>query len=100
MRLTKNQISAITTTAKQHFGLACKVYLFGSRTDDNGRGGDIDLLIKSNDNDLLTLNNKLKFLVDLKLKIGDQKIDVVFDSYKSHNKNFLDSVRGKSVELC
>ena len=100
MRLTVNQIEAINQTAKKHFGTSAKVYLFGSRVDDDRKGGDIDLLIKSDGSTLLTFNNKIQFLVDLKSRIGDRKIDVVFDIKNNYNTNFLNTIKKQSVELC
>ena len=54
------------------------VYLFGSRTDDSKRGGDIDLFIETSDTSDLFMK-KIRFLAKLKRAIGDQKIDVVFN---------------------
>jgi predicted nucleotidyltransferase len=81
MRLTENEITAIKTVTKSVFGEEASAVLFGSRTEDSKKGGDIDLLIKytgtiSRD-DLYQL--KLKFLVQLKKIIGDQKIDILID---------------------
>ena len=100
MRLTESQIQLINQTAKERFGIMVKVYLFGSRTDDNKRGGDIDLLIRTHKESMASLKNKLLFIVDLKTKIGDRKIDVVFDSKDKYSGNFLDSIKQQSVELC
>jgi hypothetical protein len=47
MRLTELQIAAIRETAAEIFGNDAGVWLFGSRTDDQKRGGDIDLLIQT-----------------------------------------------------
>lgn len=100
MRLTKDQIQLISQTAKTHFGSLVRVYLFGSRTNDKKKGGDIDLLIKTNNKTIATLLNKLLFIVDLKTKIGDQKIDVVFDLKEKYSGNFLDSIKKQSIQLC
>lgn len=100
MRLTENQIVAINQTTKAHFGNSARVFLFGSRVDNNRKGGDIDLLIKSDESTLLTLKNKILFLVDLKSRIGDRKVDVVFDIKNKNSSNFLNSIRRQSVELC
>jgi len=54
------------------------IYLFGSRTDDTKRGGDIDLYIQTLNREKL-VHKKLDFLMKLKRVIGNQKIDVVFD---------------------
>ena len=41
MRLTPDQQSAIRTTVAENFGDEASIWLFGSRVDDNKRGGDI-----------------------------------------------------------
>lgn len=45
MRLTPKQISAIRQCVAELAGGAAHVWLFGSRVDDNRRGGDVDLLV-------------------------------------------------------
>ena len=42
MRLTPAQQHTIKATAAEVFGTEVKVSLFGSRTDDTRKGGDID----------------------------------------------------------
>ncbi len=100
MRLTEKQIDIIKRIAKKHFGNSARVFLFGSRVDDSRKGGDIDLFIKSNETALLTFNNKIQFLVDIKLHIGDRKIDVVFNIKNKDNSSFLNSIEKQGVELC
>jgi predicted nucleotidyltransferase len=78
MRLTTQQITHIKEKTALVFGEKAKVYLFGSRVDDNKKGGDIDLFIELDDkSDLFA--KKLRFLVQLKMVLGEQKIDVVFN---------------------
>jgi hypothetical protein len=77
MRLTDAEHAEIMVLAKRHFGQRAVVRLFGSRTDDEGIGGDIDLHIQAETADLATLANELKFAVELKDRIGDQNIDVI-----------------------
>jgi predicted nucleotidyltransferase len=53
------------------------VYLFGSHVDDEERGRDIDLYIETDDSDAArVLDAKYDSLVKLKLRIGDQRVDV------------------------
>lgn len=75
MRLSEYEINAIKKTFKEIFKKG-DIYLFGSRLDDNARGGDIDLYIKDCDKDKVK-EKKLDFLVKLKQEIGDQKIDII-----------------------
>ena len=100
MRLTENEIEVIKQTAEQIFGRDTHVYLFGSRAFDDKKGGDIDLLIKTRSKLSATLKNKLLFIVQLKMKLGDQKIDVVFDLKGKYNGNFLESIKKQSVKIC
>ena len=51
-----------------------EVYLFGSRTDDTARGGDIDLLVLSK---RIGLMKKLEILAQLHDKLGERKIDLI-----------------------
>ena len=45
MRITRNQQTAIRVACAELFGDTAEVWLFGSRLDDNKRGGDIDILL-------------------------------------------------------
>ena len=78
MRLTPQQIDSIKQVTAEVFGGTAKVYLFGSRVDDQRRGGDIDLY--ATDFALppqALVDAKLRFLVKIKQKLGDQRIDLV-----------------------
>ncbi|WP_440616750.1 nucleotidyltransferase domain-containing protein [Cysteiniphilum sp. 6C5] len=84
MRLTEYEIKAIKSSFLEVFGTG-SVYLFGSRVDDNKRGGDIDLYIVPNEalsRDQL-LEKKINFLVSVKSLIGEQKIDVIIATDES-----------------
>ena len=77
MRLTQKEHDIIVDEAGKCFGPKAHVVLFGSRTDDNRRGGDIDLLIQGIWEQPEAFHRKVRFLVDLKYKLGEQHIDVV-----------------------
>lgn len=77
MRLSEAEQQAILTTAREIFGADVQVRLFGSRADDSARGGDIDLLVDVPGPASEAQRAKVRFLVELKRKIGDRKIDVV-----------------------
>jgi len=78
MRLTPFQRQSILELSRKHFGSQCAAFLFGSRTNDESQGGDIDLLIESDSNRQVEYSKRLAFRSDLKCQIGDQKIDVIF----------------------
>lgn len=73
MRLHDFEQSAILSTVKCLDGNA-QIYLFGSRVDDRKKGGDIDLLIMSNQ---LTSDDKRTIKMKLYELLGEQKIDIV-----------------------
>jgi predicted nucleotidyltransferase len=78
MRLTDFQRQTICESAKNNFVKDTQVWLFGSRVNDQAKGGDIDLYIEpqtQKSSDLISA--KLQFLRELHKKIGYQKIDVV-----------------------
>ena len=75
MRLNENEIKSIKETFIKIFKDG-DIYLFGSRLDDNIKGGDIDLFIINHKSQNI-LEDKLDFLVTLKQLIGDQKIDIL-----------------------
>ena len=58
MRLTEAQVKAIQDNFFVSFMEGDKIWLFGSRVDDFKKGGDIDLYIKTNYNDLLSQERK------------------------------------------
>ena len=76
MRFTSQEINAFM----QVFDAAdpdAEIYLFGSRAQDNLRGGDIDLLIHSAKIDKHQLR-KIKWqLLEL---LGEQKLDIILSA--------------------
>ncbi len=88
MRLSEYQKNAIIENVKLIFGESSKVYLFGSRVDDNKRGGDIDLLIEC-ERVYDTFANVIEFLTKLQNAIGRQKIDVVIKNIDEYDQRLI-----------
>ncbi|HHJ19397.1 MAG TPA: nucleotidyltransferase domain-containing protein [Gammaproteobacteria bacterium] len=77
MRLTEKERTVIRETTREIFGPDASVYLFGSRTGDNARGGDIDLLVHSDTPINERERKSLQLVARLQLRLGDQPIDVL-----------------------
>lgn len=88
MRLTETQVKAILESFSLYFMKGDKIWLFGSRVDDSKKGGDIDLYVETNYDDLFIVTKKeIEFVTNLKKIIGDQKIDIVVNVL-SQNQQF------------
>lgn len=77
MRLNSDQIQAIKQAAQQVLGDDARVTLFGSRTDDALRGGDIDLMFETPHQLTDRVAARGLLYVQLIRRLGDRKIDVV-----------------------
>jgi predicted nucleotidyltransferase len=82
MRLNSQQINIIRNGIANHLGAHGGLWLYGSRVDDNRRGGDIDLYIETTERKSLRqiirckmeLEEKLDLHVDLAIKYpGDDR---------------------------
>lgn len=81
MRLNQHYRDTIKKYFEKYF-ISGKIYLFGSRIDDTKKGGDIDLYFVLSDFDNL-FEKKMKFLSRVKRELGEQKIDIIFNSDES-----------------
>lgn len=77
MRLTPDQAQITKSTVSRVLGAENRIWLFGSRVDDELRGGDIDLLVETD----AQFPNRAKMLCKLYgaliLALGDRKLDVL-----------------------
>ena len=73
MRLAASEIESIREEVRRADS-AAEVYLFGSRTDDLARGGDIDLMVVS---DTLGFRDVLRLRTAILDRIGWQQLDLV-----------------------
>lgn len=78
MRLTTEQIAIIKQKTALIFGENAKLYLFGSRTDDNAKGGDIDLFVDLTHEIEQPVAKILRLNGQLQQALGMQKIDIIF----------------------
>lgn len=78
MRLTADEVQAIREEV-HHLDTGADIHLFGSRTDDSARGGDIDLLVIS---DHLTFRDTLRLRTAILDRIGWQQLDLLVRTRK------------------
>jgi predicted nucleotidyltransferase len=76
MRLDPQIVAQLVCAAHEVFGANAGLWLFGSRVDEQARGGDIDLYLEA-DVDVDLLEKRLAFLLRLEHILGEQKVDVV-----------------------
>ena len=100
MRFSEFEIESIKRLARQHFGLDVQVFLFGSRTKNQQRGGDIDLFISNPNVAKLNSRSKINFITDLILQIGEQKIDIVLDIPDKRDSVFFKTIHQTGIQLC
>ncbi len=76
VRLSNAELRAIKETVREISGEKARVWLFGSRVRKELKGGDIDLFVEVPKGEK-SPEKKVKFLVKLKERIGEQKIDLI-----------------------
>lgn len=99
MRINDREVEIIKENTQRIFGSQCRVFLFGSRTDDSQRGGDIDLYIETRLDVQEALTKRQKLILDLKDALGDQKIDIVVKARGSADKYVYKVAKSTGVEL-
>ncbi len=77
MRLTPEQRQIIREEVTHVFGPQATVHLFGSRVDDAGRGGDVDLYIEADGTRRERFDRELDLYARLQRRLGERQIDIV-----------------------
>ncbi|GAB4222667.1 MAG: hypothetical protein Kow009_14550 [Spirochaetales bacterium] len=77
MRISEPEKEAILRSIRRSFPGVRRILLFGSRTDDTKRGGDIDLLVETTENEQARYVHAAQAVADIQLSLGEQKIDLV-----------------------
>jgi predicted nucleotidyltransferase len=95
MRLSQPIYSSIKNRIQQSIPDA-DVFLFGSRVNDFGKGGDIDLLLLTDERLPLVFMNRIRRLI--LNDIGEQKIDLV-NFKKTDNHPFKSLALETAVRL-
>lgn len=99
MRLTETQRTAIKKSVANLIGADSRVWLFGSRADDTKRGGDIDLLVETDQ----VLPSRVAALCCLEGRLlktlGDRKIDILIKDANTPEAPIHRAARERGVLL-
>ena len=80
MRLTAHEHATILRVVDGFTGARGRVWLFGSRTDDSARGGDLDLLVES----AVPVPRPARLMAAigarLEMELGERRIDLLLQA--------------------
>ena len=99
MRITPQEAVAIRRITTEVAGAGARVSLFGSRTRDDLRGGDMDLLIELPESCADKLSMCLRVGARLQLLIGERKIDVLVTDPESEETSLIRTARLEGIAL-
>lgn len=94
MRL-KPEIKEFIIKATDKYFPGANIYLFGSRVDDEAKGGDIDLLLLSDEK--ITSIDIRKFRISFYKEFGWRKIDLV--NFRKNEEATFKSIALKNAVL-
>lgn len=99
MRLTQQQQTAILNAAEKVLGKPALVTLFGSRVNDQLKGGDIDLLFETS----AAIDNKAQAICslysELQKSLGDRKIDILVKDANTPNERIYKVAKSTGQRL-
>jgi uncharacterized protein len=102
MRITSADLQAVEAASREAFPKGTRVVLFGSRVDDERRGGDIDLLVELPEalppSDIV--DRRTRFAARLYRLLEEQRIDVVVTEARAQEVSpVVESARRFGIEL-
>lgn len=77
VRLSAKEIEIIRATVHRLLGDNARIRIFGSRALLDEKGGDIDLLIETEQKLADRVSTACRLTSQLQMQLGDQKIDVI-----------------------
>ena len=99
MRLQPEQVKTIKDTVERLVGPASRVWLFGSRVNEALRGGDIDLLVETDE----IVPNRVKTLCKIEgalvMALGDRKLDVLLKDARTPDVPVFEVARRQGILL-
>ena len=95
MRLTRRE-QKIITEAIHALDQEAQIYLFGSRVDDRSKGGDIDLLVISQNLEFADVLKLRRMILD---QIGWQQLDLIIKKPSELKEPFVVEAIETGVKL-
>jgi len=95
VRLRKKELKIIKDTTKL-FDKGARIFIFGSRADVNKKGGDIDILVISNNIDWRA---RRKIRVEFIKNLGERKIDFIVAKKEDLTKPFVRLAMEEGIEI-
>lgn len=80
MRISATQAEQAVAVVRSHLGANTAVWLFGSRTDDNKRGGDVDIYAETSLSGVL-LHETVRAKIALEQVFG-RSVDLVVNNHR------------------
>ncbi len=100
MRLSSLQQQQIRDTVRDCFGPGARVLLFGSRLDEERRGGDIDLLVQSDLPAADSCRARIRCLARLDRALEGRPVDLVLTTPDDRdNRSIVRHALATGVEL-
>ncbi len=96
MRLIPEQVQTVLQTISEHAGRSASACLFGSRLDDQARGGDVDLFVETASP--LTLLERARLRLDLENRLG-LPVDLLVHRRGTPISPFQQIARSRSMPL-
>ena len=96
MRITSTEIEIIKSVILAYISDA-KVMLFGSRTDDSKKGGDIDIFVETSKD--VNLKDKIKILAQIEISGLQRKVDLIVKTPKSPEQNIFKTIQQEGIVL-
>lgn len=99
MRLTEQQIQLVKKAVDSILNAPNNIWLFGSRVDDEKRGGDIDLFIETQSLCSNRAETICRLYGELITMLGEQKIDILLKDKNTDEAPIFEIARHNGVLL-
>ncbi len=96
MRLSTKTVSILKVTVSRYIKTST-IILFGSRIYDDKKGGDIDILVQTNEN--VDMKKQIRILAECEIKGIDRKIDMIFQTPFSKEQSIFKTAIKEGIVL-